>query len=152
MSDAATPENAAAGLIGLEVWGAQQGHGSFLTLEFGDRKPDDPERGAYHLWIYLCAWRIEHGDMLGAGSEDSEERIAASLGQINDNALTAITFERPSLSTTFEFGKSRLITFEIYTNESEDDRPEQWMLFRPDNMVLSVGPGASWRLSPADQP
>lgn len=151
MSD--TPEAAAHGMIGLSVWGAELGHGSFLTLEFGEPEPDDPARGAYHLWIYQCAWRIEHGTELGAGCYDSESRIAASLHRINGRTITALEIERPSLSTTFIFDDARLITFETYTEGTDyDDRPEQWMLFRPDQRVLSVGPGSAWRLSPGNQP
>ncbi len=151
MNQPATPEEASAGMIGLSVWGAQQGHGSFLTLQFGEPRPADPERGAFHLWIYMCAWRVEHGQDLGAASEDSNERIAAALHRLNGQAITAVRFERPSLSTTFEFGDSRLITFENHTDATED-HSEQWMLFRPDNLVLSVGPGSAWSLSPANEP
>jgi len=151
VNDHATPEAAAAGIIGLKTWGAAQGHGSFLDLQFGEARPDDPDRGTYHLWIYQCMWRIEHGSELGAGSEDRAERIATALARLNGAPVTAIKVARPSLSTTFEFGESRLITFETYTDSSTDD-PEQWMLFRPDRQVVSVGPGASWRVSPEDQP
>lgn len=151
MNDEATPEAAAGGLVGLTGWGAQQGHGSFLDLQFGPPREGDPKRGAFHLWIQQCAWRIEHGAELGAGSEDSEDRIAAALARLDGRVVTAITLQRPSLSTTFEFGDSRLITFETATDPA-DDHAEQWLLFRPDNLVLSVGPGSAWQLSPADQP
>lgn len=151
MNKPATPEDAVVGLIGLKVWGGEQTHGSFLELQFGEPKPDDPERGANHLWIYMCAWRIEHGSEIGAGCEDTNERIAAALNRLNGRTLTAVTFRRPSWTTTFEFGDHRLITFGIYTDASER-LSEQWLLFRSDNLVLSVGPGSAWRLHPADQP
>ncbi|MFC7619195.1 hypothetical protein [Microlunatus sp. GCM10028923] len=150
MNQPATPEAAAADLIGRSAWGARQGHGSFLDLQFGPAREADPKRGAFHLWIYQCAWRIEHGAELGAGSEDSHDRIEAALARLNGRAVTAITLQRPSLSTTFEFGDSRLITFETATDPA-DDHAEQWLLFRPDDLVLGVGPGSAWQLSPADQ-
>jgi hypothetical protein len=151
MNESASPEEAAAGLIGLPVWGAKPGHGSFLTLEFGEPRAGDPEQGSYHLWIYQCAWRIEFGAEIGAGSEDPDERIGAAVGRLNGRRLTAITFERPSLSTIFTFEGARLVTFEIFTDPAVD-RMEQWLLFRPDRLVLGVGPGSAWQLSPADQP
>ncbi|HLT62156.1 MAG TPA: hypothetical protein VK020_13225 [Microlunatus sp.] len=151
MNDQANPESAVADLVGRRVWGAEQGHGSFLDLQFGEPRPDDPRRGAYHLWVSQCAWRIEHGGELGAGSEDAPERIAAALHRLDGGTVTGVTFLRPSLSTIFEFGEHRLVTFAVHTDPSEE-HAEQWLLFRPDGQVLTVGPGPVWRLSPADQP
>lgn len=151
MPGTTSPEDAAAGLIGQAVWGAQQGYGSFLTLEFGEPRPDDAELGTYHLWIYQCSWRIEHGSELGAGDGDSDEWIAAALARLNGEPITAISIPRPSLSAIFEFGRSRLITFGIYTDATEEDA-EQWLLYRPDDLLLAVGPGSTWLLIPLDQP
>ncbi|WP_152364887.1 hypothetical protein [Microlunatus speluncae] len=119
-------------------------------LEFGTPATDAPDRGEYQLRLCRCSWRIEFGDELGAGEEDSDDRIDAAVGSLDGRALTAVIFEQPSLSTTFTFGDARLITFEIYT-DPQVDGTEQWILLRPDNQVLAVGPGKNWRLSPADQ-
>lgn len=69
-------------LVGQPSWLVRQGHGSFVTLEFGDPElavgqtrsrtvflPDrDPltlttrsavVHGAWHLWIYCCLWSVQ---------------------------------------------------------------------------------------------
>lgn len=151
MTNAVTPESAVSDLLGRKVWGAQVGEGGLLEFEFGEPDPADPERGEYHLQIYRSSWRIEFGNELGAGEEDSEDRIRAAVERLNGCILTAIDFQRPSLSTIFRFGDSRLITFEIYTDPSEENA-EQWLLYRPDDLLLAIGPGSTWRLIPPDQP
>jgi len=150
MTDPTTPQAAIDSLIGRGVWGARRTAVGIL-LEFGAPAPDAPDRGEYQLQLCQCSWRIEFGDELGAGEEDSDDRINAAVGNLNGRVLTAVIFEQPSLSTTFTFGDTRLITFEIYT-DPQVDGTEQWILFQPDNLALSVGPGSTWRLSPSDQP
>ena len=58
-------------LLGKQSWGASLGHGSFITVEFGDplltNNQQKISRGEWHLWIYLCVWYVEKdGELLAA--------------------------------------------------------------------------------------
>lgn len=129
---------------GLRTWGTKLGHGSFLTLELGEPTPADPTHGAYHLWVYLTAWRID-GDTMLAASEDDRATLAERVRVLDERTLTGVEVDPVSLSARFIFsGGLTLSTFSIYTGEDE-----HWMLWRPDRMVLTAGPGNTWTLEPA---
>lgn len=57
-------------VIGLEARNAQLGYGSFITFDFGKdilikgkKSSNDFEIGEWHLWVYMCTWRLEqNGD------------------------------------------------------------------------------------------
>jgi hypothetical protein len=133
---------------GLEAWGTTLGHGSFLTLELGESVAPGGERGRYHLWIYLAAWRIEDGSTVLAGSEDDHDELAGKVTVLDGRKLASITVEHPSLSTRFEFeGGLVLITFSVYSTDGE-----HWMLFRPNGTVLTMGPGPTWSVEPSNHP
>lgn len=135
-----------AGAYGLTTWGAELGHGSFITVEFGERQPGE-DHGLYHLWVYMAPWRLEDADKMLAASEDDRDELAKKIPMLNGLALTAIAVEHPSLSTRFEFdGGLVLTTF------SDSRTDEHWMFFRPDGMVVTAGPGPAFWLQPAAGP
>jgi hypothetical protein len=52
---------------GLKADNIKLGYGSFLTIDFGEpieiniktkKGIEKFTRGEWHLWIYMCAWRI----------------------------------------------------------------------------------------------
>ncbi|WP_250445647.1 hypothetical protein [Actinotalea sp. C106] len=142
-----------ADLVGLPVWSPRQGHGSFLTFDFGDSRLDASghvDRGAWHLWIQMAAWRIEDASTVLAGCEDTGELIAVALAVIDGRELTSITATGPALDTVFSFSDVHLRTFGLSSRPSEDDRLDNWWLFRPDDQVLAVAKGGTWTLTPAD--
>lgn len=139
-------------MVGLPVWNPRQGHGSFLTLEFGDQRLDASSRfvsGAWHLWIQMAAWRIEDASAVLAGCEDTHEVIADALAVIDGRRLTPIIAAGPALDTVFSFSDVHLRTFSMWSRVSEDDRVDSWWLFRPDDQVLAVTGGGTWTLTPA---
>ncbi|MCL2848582.1 MAG: hypothetical protein FWE61_00885 [Micrococcales bacterium] len=136
------------GAFRLPVWGSKLGLGSSLRLNFGQAHMGDPRfgqwYGAWHLWIYFAAWRIETpGSVLGA-CEDSREEMERAIVSLDGKVLSECDVDIPSLSPTFHFSDgTRLRTFTHYNMEGGG---EQWMLFRRDGMVRVVGPGYSWNL------
>ncbi len=69
-------------LKGNTPWGVRLGVGSFLTMEFGRPEANLVGRtahGEFHLWLYMCSWRIEMGEKIIAGSEDERPAIEAAL-------------------------------------------------------------------------
>ncbi|MBL4846587.1 MAG: hypothetical protein JKY65_13760 [Planctomycetes bacterium] len=136
----------------LPVWGAKQGHGSFLTMEFGDkieptRTLDDRlvERGEWHLWIYMCGWTIEGPAEPGANSESSREAIGATLERLEGTSLTDVEVEHCDAGTSFLFDEVCLHTHTIYPGDHE-----LWMLYRPDGFVLSAYGSGHYSLGPGD--
>lgn len=136
------------GVYGMPAWNARLGHGSFVTMEFGQPRAESGH-GAYHLWIYGAAWRWETSDRILAACEDDREVLASTLEGLNTLAITEITIEQPSLSTRFDFDDgSRLLTFPVHSYLEDY---EHWMMFLPDGDVFTAGPGSDWVVEPANQ-
>ena len=57
----------------LEVYKASPGHGTFITFDFSDREAIRSKKSDYHLWIYLCEWKIYSKETL-LWSSDALER------------------------------------------------------------------------------
>ena len=142
-------------LNGKPCWQARRGHGSFITLEFGEpsleiREPSEPKadasytvrkllsrrlvtiRGQWHLWVYCCAWTIFNNSEQLAHSEDNDEAIASAIGFLDGQALIAATVDN-SANSQFTFDLGGVLTTSPYDEDSE-----QWMLYQPDGMVLSL--------------
>lgn len=139
----------AAPLLGMTVWGARLGVGSFITAEFGSAIPPrdemSQEHGEWHLWITYAAWRLEQGIKTLAACEDSRPKIKAAIKNLNGLALLSVDVVSPALDTLFMFDDSvKLRVFPIYSEEYE-----HWQLFIPDGNVLTLGPNATWSFSSA---
>lgn len=140
------------GVIGLPTWSARQGHGSFLTFEFGDQhETDGYKRGAWHLWVQMTGWRIEDADRVLAACEDGREVISAALSVLEGRPLSSITATRPALDTVFDFSGVLLRTFSLESRRSDDATVDNWWMFRPDRQVLQLTTAGSWTLAPADE-
>lgn len=144
-------ESIFATLYGVPSWQVRQGHGSFLTFEFGTPRQEiepvinrEPKRvgsrptrmvtirGDWHLWIYCCGWRIAQDGCVLATFESSRESIAAACGALNGQALSEFTFEPKHGESAFRFDLGGTLTTVPYNT----DLLEQWMLYCPDGHVL----------------
>ncbi|HEY9679929.1 MAG TPA: hypothetical protein V6C76_18140 [Drouetiella sp.] len=137
-------------------WSVQQGHGSFLTFEFGEpyldvweQKPDRSInskkfrkrkitiKGEWHLWIYCCHWNLTlDGDLL-AHSESSRGDIKNALEHIDGEKLVRVSVNPQAGESEFEFelgGKLKTVPYERTSHRDEYD--ESWMFFEPDGNVL----------------
>jgi hypothetical protein len=127
---------------------AKKGHGSSLTIEFGNEleyeiklrgKLEKKKRREWQFWIYMSAWRIDENLIPIAGCEDSIEIIEKALKKIENKKLISVKVLNPAFDMKIEFENSIIINlFTIYTNESDS---ENWMLFTPERKVLTAGPG-----------
>jgi hypothetical protein len=139
-------------LYGIPCWSVRQGHGSFLTFEFGsprqetgdviERRPDDPTsyarrhvgmHGDWHLWIYCCGWRIAQDGNVLANSESTRESITQACAVLEGQTLTEITFRPERGASRFKFDRGG----KINTGPYDDELNVQWRLFCPDRRVLS---------------
>lgn len=148
--------------LGQPVWGAQQGYGSFLSLEFCDPELIVREwqsdgkglrrqahvRGRWHIWIYCCEWRFTaHGDQI-AWSEDARDDIARAMGMLNGQNLNGISLDP-------EAGKSRF-TFDLGGQletwpTGDDATEEQWFIYGLGD-VFGFRADGSYSKQPGDTP
>lgn len=134
-------------LVGLPAWGCKLGVGSFVTLEFGPPQPGTGGvvHGSWHLWLYGCAWRIEHDQDTLAGSDDERHVMADAIKVLDGLILQEIGVRAPALDATWTFANGyQLQLFPMSAKEGE-----HWMVFLPDGNVLGIGPGSSWSVEPA---
>jgi hypothetical protein len=145
-------EKAFAPIRGIPCWNVRQGHGSFLTLEFGSpklkigevrlRSSDDPYaygrrfislHGDSHLWIYCCGWRIAQDGNVLACNESTKESIATACRALEGQAFSEFSFRPEPGSSRFMFD----LGGKISTGPYDDELLEQWMLYCADGNVLT---------------
>jgi hypothetical protein len=146
-------------VYGSPAWGVKHGHGSFLTLEFGQpelviREPTSVPEGAsekmrarcaqrlvtvtgeWHLWIYCCNWQVTLNDTFVAHSESPDDKIALAASSLDGQKLVSVNHD-PGVGAwafTFDLGG----TLRTWPYEGEPSF-EQWYLFeRTTGQVLSV--------------
>jgi hypothetical protein len=129
-------------LLQTRSWKARLGVGSFLTFEFGRRlKNHGHVHGEWHLWIYQSNWVLLHGDRQLADSESDRRVISVSVRRLEDVPLSDVQFDYKNFKTTFVFDDFRLVVSPADYLDDTDERDHYWLLFMPDNEVLTVGPG-----------
>ncbi|RQH06598.1 hypothetical protein [Paraburkholderia dinghuensis] len=146
-------------VYGHPAWSVKHGHGSFLTLEFGQpelqiREPrvaapgasecvrerlsrrDVNVTGRWHLWIYCCNWSITLNGKEAAYSDSPDDDIKSAVQRLDGQKLLSVSWgETPGAWVfTFDLGG------ELKTWPYDDDPTyEQWFLFvRDSGNVLSV--------------
>lgn len=156
-------------LYGKPCWGVKPGHGSFLTLEFGEphleiREPiiasknASPEirahlarrrvyvHGQWHLWINCCNWQVFSGtECVGSSSSSTEIRRAAEF--LDGQALTRFSISLPGGNCEFQFDLGASLRTQPYDTESE-----QWLLFEPSRTVLILRADGRYKHGPSDVP
>jgi hypothetical protein len=131
-------------LLGHKAWNVSLGVGSFITLEFGEPLPlgeqDKRIHGEWHLWVYMCAWRLEKNNEFIAGSEDPRDKLETDVKLMEGLTIKSIELLPPAYDTVISFKEGVILRlFSIYSKENE-----HWILYTPDGNVLSIGPGTNW--------
>src|SRR5438045_5848615 len=108
-------------LFGVPSWNVKQGHGSFLTFDFGQpflevgkilshearaqfpatRKRLVHVHGEWHLWIYCCSWTIHQEGKGLAHSESSRDVIQIACTVPDGQSLTSVEIEPVTGETQF---------------------------------------------------
>lgn len=129
-------------LVGKAPWRVGLGHGSFLSLDFGEpvRSNRGVEHGEWHLWLYGTAWRIDSMTSIVAGSEDDRDKLATDVVCLERKFVTSVDVDHVSLRLELDFGDLKLSAFPVHSAEAE-----HWMLFMPSGEVLVAGPGSRFR-------
>jgi hypothetical protein len=154
-------EEAFAPLAGLPSWRVENGHGSFITLEFGEPElvihepgmmpvliegaPTEAMRrlafvhGRWHLMIYCCQWSLTLNGTALADNESDHVTMNRALAVLNGQAITDVSIDPVDASTRFSFDLGCVL---MTTPASDDvygvEPVEQWMLYLPSNEVLEV--------------
>lgn len=129
-------------VLGLPAWNVQQGHGSFLTFEFGEPnlvvyeyeserrgfRRNAYVRGEFHLWIYCCNWRALQDGKQTAFSEDSIEVIRTAAVNFNGQKLISIDVIPENGRSVFHFDLGGKLETWPYGDETTE---EQWMIHAP---------------------
>ena len=131
---------------GLKARNVKQGHGSFITMEFGKEleceitirgKVERETRGEWYFWIQMCSWRIDEKLFPIAGCEDSRETIEKALKKIENKKLINIEILNAAYDMKIEFENEIIMNlFSIYTEK--DSSSENWILFTPEKKALSA--------------
>ncbi len=123
----------------------QLGQGSFITMGFGNdisvemivrHKKEINNRAEWYLWVYMCAWELKTGNQIIACNNDERDIIKKALKYIEKKKLIKAEMLSDNYDMQFEFEDE--ISLHLSSNLEED--LEQWMLFTPDNKVLTAGP------------
>jgi hypothetical protein len=141
-------------LIGQKPWGVSLGFGSFITLEFGQAIPPSKKykktpkktHGEWHLWVYMCAWRLEKNNKFIAGSGADLSELAKVVQMMEGMSIDSIEILPVAGDTIIYFEEELVLRiFSIYSSVNE-----LWMLFAPDGNVLKIGPGTNWYYKPGN--
>lgn len=149
-------------MVGLPAWGAKQGHGSFLTFEFGQPSLEVKEwqsprkglrrsahvHGEWHVWIYCCDWRFLQRDQQLAWSEDGGEKIARAAAMLSGQKLMRVDVEPSQGRSTFWFDLGGVLETWPYDDASTE---EQWHIYGPVDVFTYRGDGC-FSVEPRDKP
>ena len=118
-------------IVGRNAWQVGVGHGSFITMEFGEpaigKPPSKRVHGEWHLWIYSCSWRIEKSGQFLAGCEDPRDVMTAALDHIEGRKLLSFNVNYTSLDAELCFDNGIILRlFSIYSESSDDGIVYHW--------------------------
>jgi hypothetical protein len=114
-------------LIGQPARQVTPGHGSFLTMEFGD-----PSKG--HLWLYCCDWHVyENNKLVGDASLKSslKTRIIRAAKYLEGKKLMSVSMSQDGRNLTLDFERGGQLVTDPYDRDSE-----QWFLYTPQGDCL----------------
>jgi hypothetical protein len=134
------PKDSLNSLLGKKPWGIALGLGSMLTMEFGSQDPRQSAvnvHGEWHLWLYMCSWRLESDKEIIIACEDEPEKIKKLLTEISWTEVSSVSLSQPSLDLEITFhNQCKIRTFSV--NASDDHETQQWIFFTPQLVSISA--------------
>lgn len=139
-------------IVGLPAWHVRLGYASFVTMEFGARRsaPDEHPRGEWHLWIYLCDWRLRIYGKEVAHCRGDRATLTEVVQRLEGRTLESFVIDPDLVTTELHFSDDAVMTVSP-ARHRRDDSWEPWMLFLPDGRVLSLFADGQWKLTPGDE-
>jgi hypothetical protein len=144
-------------MLDLPAWDVKQGHGSFLTFQFGQPHLDIAEhrsgkrrsahvRGQWQVWIYCCAWRVMQDGIRLAGNEDDTATIARASATLNGQKLMALDVRPDQGRSWFTFDLGGVL--ETWPYGQDDD---QWMI-TSETEVFTFNADGRYTIAPSNTP
>jgi hypothetical protein len=154
-------------ILGKPCWDVKPGHGSFLTMEFGEphlevREPITTRkgvtakvreqlarrhvcaRGEWHFWIMYCDWEVRcKGKRVGDSSTETKIRRAADF--LDGQKLIRFSILPRTAQSIFVFDLGASLKTSPY-----DKGSEQWMLFQPSKKVLVLRADGQYKYEPSE--
>lgn len=120
-------------LLGRPAWQVRRGHGSFLTMEFGNprlevREPrhlaiDVSETvrrnfqrrrvtvvGEWHLWVQHCTWRLSVKNASVDSEEMNKDAVEAALAELDGQKLVKVrSNDSGAIALSFDLGGQLVI-------------------------------------------
>jgi hypothetical protein len=117
-------------LFPARITKASKGFGSFLNIYFS---VDESREG--HIWIYLCHWKLFHGEDLveSSGSITAEEKIIRFFSGEN---LLSLDVSGLEVSITISQGK-RLV---MCADQTEYGNEDILIIYTPGRPPIGYGP------------
>lgn len=158
-------------ILGKPCWQVQQGYGSFLTFEFGEPRLHIQEprqastqvaeklrkrwarrniyvHGDWHLWVYICGWRLFLNDEELANDSSTRKTIKNALLEIDGQALTSVTIKK-SFVSVFEFDLGGRLEITPNYDDYEKDS-DLWLLYEPSGYVFTLRADGKYSHAPGD--
>jgi hypothetical protein len=156
--------------LGKPCWLVQKGHGSFVTMEFGEprvemrgprptpvRIPGAPARsprrlvfirGEWHLWIYCCEWSLTLDGTELAHNEYDNITMNRALKVLNGQILTTAEIE-PDSRTRFSFDLGcSFVTCPAPAGTYSREPTTQWYWYSKPGSVIAVRGDGTYALCP----
>jgi hypothetical protein len=153
-----TVERLFAPIIGQIVWSTKRGHGSFLTLEFGNphlavREPIKTKlllgrpkaalerrhvicSGQWGLWITYSNWKVS-AEGTTCEHQDEPDRVDKVLQAIDGQRLLAVKFAIQTKTLTIQFDRAGSI--HTWPPENTDERADElWALINNEKGVINT--------------
>lgn len=136
-------------ILGVKPTRVKLGYGSFITFDFGRDIPEQIKTktgfktqyfGEWHLWIYMCAWRVDKEKRPFFGSNDSRETIESHVNELEKRVLSKVEILNEAFDAKFTFDDD----LELFLFSFNAKEHEQWKFFTPENKVFTAGPGNEW--------
>lgn len=148
-------------VLGHPSWLVERGHGSFITMEYGEplvevREPrlmplfieGAPAKaiqryvfvgGEWHLWVYCCEWSLLLENVQLAHNESDDVTMHRALHMLNGQILKGVDIEPADGRTrfTFDLGCS-LLTYPAPSGLYGDKPVEQWTLHARSGPFLAI--------------
>lgn len=145
-------------LIGQLVWHVRRGHGTFLTMEFGEphlevvepteanpSASDDVRRrlarrrvypcGDWHFWIQHCRWIVATRNFKAESETFNEEVLTSTLQELDGQKLVSAGAGQLPHSCVFKFDLGGQIDVRPADDVELDD--DQWSLHKWQDRIVS---------------
>ena len=89
----------------------------------------------------MANWELNHGNRRLVDSNSAKRAISVAVRRLEDETFEGVEFQEQTSTAIFCFGDFRLVVTPADYLENPQPRDEYWMLFMPEKLVLTAGPG-----------